>query len=119
MLRFNRIFDKLNFDGGQLSSDGGAILMLKFLESLHLEQSFESLPFRDFREAPIYSNQDILMQLLLRCILGYFTQKDQSFCSNDPLLSRVTTFCSQPTVSRFFDRVSVSTNMMLKEAITK
>ena len=62
--------------------------MLKFLESLYLEQTFESLAFRDSRQAPTYTNQDILMHLLLRCILGYFTQKDQSFCSNDPLLSR-------------------------------
>ena len=67
----------------------GAILILKFLESLYLEQTFESLPFRDSREAPIYTNQDIFMQLLLRCIFGYSMQKDQGFCSNYPLLSRV------------------------------
>ena len=119
MLFNSPTFDNINFNGGSLSSDGGAILLLRFLSKQKLINEFNRLPFNDLRSVPLYSNQDILTQLIAKGLLGYFNQADQKVLINDPLLSKHFTACSQPTISRFFDRVTDHTNIVLKEILTK
>ncbi len=68
---------------------------------------------------PKYSNSDITSQIILRNLLGYFNQADQLALIDDPLLSQCFDACSQPTLSRFFDRVDIKTNMGSKEYIQK
>lgn len=119
MLNDSVTFRNINFNGGSLSSDGGAILMLQFLKQINLQKQFGNLPFHDERMVPVYSNYSIFEQLVSRTLLGYFNQSDQKVLLNDPLLSQYFGACSQPTVSRFFDRVVNQTNVVLKEDITK
>ena len=38
MIQTNSIFDKINFNGGNLSSDGGSILLSQFLEKINLKK---------------------------------------------------------------------------------
>ena len=38
MIQTNSIFDKINFNGGNLSSDGGSILLSQFLEKMNLRK---------------------------------------------------------------------------------
>ncbi len=38
-------FDNYNFDGGNLSSDGGFILLSQFIQKNHLLDYLKSLPF--------------------------------------------------------------------------
>lgn len=119
MLNDSTTFRNINFNGGSLSSDGGAILMLQFLKKINLKKQFGNLPFHDERMVPVYSNYSIFEQLVGRTLLGYFNQSDQKVLLNDPLLSQYFDACSQPTVSRFFDRVVNKTNVVLKEDITR
>ena len=112
------VFDNIDFKGGNLSSDGGAILLLQYLHRIHLRDKICQIPFNDHRVLPAYSNTDILSQLIAKNLLGYFNQADQSYLQDDPLLSLYFSACSQPTVSRFFDRVCNQTNVVFKEAIT-
>lgn len=119
MIKHFNHFDKINFNGGNLSSDGGAILLLSYLDKHNLLDFTNQLPFSDERKNPTFSNSAILNQLIQRCLLGYFNQSDQSYFLEDPLLSRYVVACSQPTVSRFFDRVSYPTNMALKQQLQK
>lgn len=112
-------FDNINFNGGNLSSDGGAILLLQFLNQIGFDELIKSIPYCDSRKFRIHSNTSILLQLIYKKLLGYFSQKDQSVLKDDPLLSKFSFACSQPTVSRFFDRVSNVTNAFFKELMTK
>ena len=118
MLSQAPVFDNINFNGGNLSSDGGAILLLQYLHQIHLRDKLSKIPFNDQRQLPVFSNIDILSQLIGKNLLGYFNQSDQSVLNDDPLLSRYFSACSQPTVSRFFDRVVNETNVVFKEEVT-
>lgn len=119
MIHSNSIFDNINFNGGQLSSDGGSILLSQFLKQIHLDSILKDISFWDFRTLPVYSNTTILKQLIQRCLLGYHNQSDQRLLLNDPLLSSDSLICSQPTVSRFFDRVTPATNQTFREILTR
>lgn len=61
----------------------------------------------------------IIQQMIERCCLGYFSQKEQDILRNDPLLRFNSTPASQSTISRFFDRVSEKSNRQLKRIIQK
>lgn len=112
-------FDNINFNGGNISCDGGSILLLSFLKKYNLLSSLDDIPFNDTRRLPKYSNSDIVTQIVLRNLLGYFNQADQMTLIDDPLLSQCINACSQPTLSRFFDRINMKTNMTIKEHIQR
>lgn len=119
MIQTNSKFDNINFNGGNLSSDGGHILIAQFLKQINLKSNLSNIPFCDSRRFPVHSNISILMQLIIRCLLGYNSQSDQKILENDPLLSIESNICSQSTVSRFFDRVSNLTNTTFHQIIMK
>lgn len=119
MIQTNSLFDKINFNGGNLSSDGGSILLSQFLKKINLKKLLDSIPFVDLRHLPVYSNTNILFQQIIKCLLGYNDQSDQKILINDPLLSLKSLICSQATVSRFYDRVSLNTTNEFKKIITQ
>lgn len=110
-------FDNIDFKGGSLSSDGGSILLLHFLEKMNITDKLKKIPFNDQRFLPFYSNSEIMSQLITRTILGYHNQSDQTILQEDPLLSKYFIACSQATVSRFFDRVTNQTNVVFRELL--
>ena len=59
-------FDNINFNGGNISCDGGSILLLSFLKKYNLLSSLDDIPFNDTRRLPKYSNSDIITQIVLR-----------------------------------------------------
>ena len=119
MIQTNSLFDKINFNGGNLSSDGGSILLSQFLEKINLKTLLDSISFVDLRHLPVYSNTNILFQQIIKCLLGYNDQSDQKILINDPLLSLKSLICSQATVSRYYDRVSLNTTNEFKKIITQ
>lgn len=119
MIQTNSLFDKINFNGGNLSSDGGSILLSQFLKKINLKKLLDSISFVDLRHLPVYSNTNILFQQIIKCLLGYNDQSDQKILINDPLLSLKSLICSQATVSRFYDRVSLNTTNEFKKIITQ
>ena len=119
MIQTNSLFDKINFNGGNLSSDGGSILLSQFLKKINLKKLLDSIPFVDLRHLPVYSNTNILFQQIIKCLLGYNDQSDQKILINDPLLSLKSLICSQATVSRYYDRVSLNTTNEFKKIITQ
>ena len=50
-------FDNINFNGGNISCDGGSILLLSFLKKYNLLSSLDDIPFimiqEDFLSIPI------------------------------------------------------------------
>lgn len=106
MLSKHPTFDKTDFNGGNLSSDGGAIIPMAYFSSCNAFSEFSQICFKDNRKNYTFSNADILEQMVIRNFLGYHNQADQKVLMEDPLLSLYTKPCSQPTVSRFFQRVT-------------
>ncbi len=53
--------DNYNFSGGNITSDSGALLFARFIDSLSLRDAFRSLPFDDARKNPVHSYSDILL----------------------------------------------------------
>ena len=70
-------FDNINFNGGNISCDGGSILLLSFLKKYNLLSSLDDIPFNDTRRLPKYSNSDIVTQIVLRN--GTMSRKSTSF----------------------------------------
>lgn len=119
MLPTDSRFCNIDFNGGNLSSDGGSILILEYLNRCGLKDQLSSIPFYEDRHLPFYSNHEIAFQLIAKNMLGYFNESDQRYLGIDPLVTQYYASCSQPTVSRFFSRASYGANLALKENLTK
>ncbi|NDO41984.1 hypothetical protein CWE04_06050 [Thomasclavelia cocleata] len=108
------MFDNINFNGGNISYDGGSILLLSFLKKYNLLSQLCSISFNNTRKLLKYSNSDITCQIILRNLLDYFNQAEQLALIDDPLLSQCFNACLQPTLSRFFDRLILKRIWLLK-----
>ncbi|MBC8060553.1 MAG: IS1380 family transposase [Clostridiaceae bacterium] len=112
-LNFNRKI-KINFEGGDLTSDAGLLLYKEFDEkigfsrtikkNLHVEDSSAS--------ARTHKNEDIALQRIYQRIAGYTTDNNADELRNDPTFTNILgkkALASQPTISRFNNRVDVKT----------
>ena len=103
----------ISFNGGDLSSDTGAILPLDFINSNSLLQPYADLPFSDERQSchQRNSNFSLMVQQVFKYLLGYSSQADQEVLAKDPILCQYFQgISSQSSVSRFFSRVCEDTN---------
>ena len=110
---------KINFDGGDLSSDAGLLLIKEFVSKLGIEQllncSFKTNDSAVFR---YHTDKDNLLQMIYMIIAGYFEDDASDELTNDPIFKAVlekSVLASQPTVSRFFNRMDDDTLKQLLE----
>ena len=104
---------KINFDGGDLSSDAGLLLIKEFISKLGidtlLEKAFKTSDPALFR---YHSDPKKLLQMIYMIIAGYFEDDASDELTNDPVFKSVLekdALASQPTVSRFFNRMDEDT----------
>jgi len=105
----------LAFDGGRLSSDGGLVLLNDPDEQLGLTRDLAAVlnDLRDPRRVH-FTLHDLLKQRVLQIAAGYADANDANTLRHDPifklLLDRLPEtgppLASQPTISRFENRVS-------------
>src|SRR6516165_4383631 len=105
----------LDFDGGRLSSDAGLVLLKDPDEQLGLTRALATV-LSDPREARRvhFTQHDLLKQRVLQIAAGYEDANDANTLLHDPifklLLDRLpetgAPLASQPTISRFENRVS-------------
>ena len=105
----------LDFDGGRLSSDAGLVLLKDPDEQLGLTQNLAAVLSdpRDPRRVH-FTPHDLLKQRVLHIAAGYEDANDANTLRHDPifklLLDRLpetgAPLASQPTISRFENRVS-------------
>lgn len=100
---------KIIFDGGELSSDGGMLLLKDFMSMLRIPEMFRQMfSPNDIRRYAIHSNADLLLQAIVQIIAGYFRDDSADTIRKDPVITEVVgknVLASQPTMSRFFDRL--------------
>src|SRR5499426_2525256 len=106
---------ELDFDGGRLSSDAGLVLLKDPDEQLGLTHNLAAVLSdpRDPRRVH-FTQRDLLKQRVLQIAAGYEDANDSNTLRHDPifklLLDRLpetgAPLASQPTISRFENRVS-------------
>lgn len=104
---------KINFDGGDLSSDAGLLLIKEFVSNLGIDKflgrNFKTNDSAAFR---FHTDRDNLLQIIYMIIAGYFEDDASDELTNDPVFKAVldkAALASQPTISRFFNRMDEET----------
>jgi len=104
---------KLNFDGGELSSDAGLLLLKEFINKMgfdkQLRQRFQT---NDSARLRYHKDSDNLLQVIYQTFSAYFEDDCADELTTDPIFT--TALCkdalaSQPTLSRFFNRMDADT----------
>ena len=110
---------KFNFDGGELSSDSGLLLIKEFVAKIGLLSTIGKL-FHTNDPAKVRTHKDAenLMQIIYQIISGYFEDDCADDLSNEPVMTAILDkerLASQPTLSRFWNRMDQLTLDQLNE----
>lgn len=104
---------KINFNGGDLSSDGGLLLIKEFAARIGLLKLVNQLfKTNDHTKSRVHKDPDNLMQMVYQIIAAYFEDNCADELINDPVLTSIldkTQLASQPTLSRFWNRMDEDT----------
>ena len=104
---------KINFDGGDLSSDAGLFLIKEFISKLGIDKPLDkAFKTNDPALFRYHSDQKNLLQMIYMIIAGYFEDDASDELTNDPVFKSVLekdVLASQPTISRFFNRMDEDT----------
>ena len=119
---------KINFDGGDLSSDAGLLLIKEFVSKLGIDKLFrQSFKTNDSAIFRYHTDKENLLQMIYMIIAGYFEDDASDELTNDPVFKAVLnkdTLASQPTISRFHNRMDedslnqfLSINQILRKKV--
>lgn len=104
---------KINFDGGDLSSDACLLLIKEFVSKLRIDKLLSNIfKTNDSALFRYHTDQENLLQMIYTIIAGYFEDDASDELTNDPVFKSVLekdALASQPTVSRFFNRMDEDT----------
>lgn len=110
---------RVDFDGGNLSSDGGLLLLKEFFHKLGVDSlirnSFHTTDSAVFR---FHKDHENLQQMLYQITAAYFQDDHADKLRNDPVMTAVvgkSALASQPTLSRFHNRMDESSLKQLEE----
>ena len=104
---------KVNFDGGELSSDGGMLVIKEFISKLKIDKLIKQT-FKTTDEAKRRNHKDDenLFQMIYQIIASYFKDDDADELTNEPVFTTILekeSLASQPTISRFHNRMDNNT----------
>lgn len=105
---------KINFDGGDLSSDAGMLLIKEFICKIGLDKLIKQHFQTNDKTIRIHKDDENLLQKIYQQLAGYFTDDDSDELTTDPIFTNLLnkdTLASQPTMSRFFNRMDDITLM--------
>ena len=104
---------KINFDGGDLSSDAGLLLITEFVSRLGIDKLLKhDFKTNDSAKFRYHTDKENLLQMIYMIIAGYFEDDTSDELTNDPVFRAVlekNALASQPTISRFFNRMDEDT----------
>ena len=114
---------KINFDGGDLSSDAGLLLFKEFLFKIGavklINRIFKTNDTAWFR---IHKDDANLMQVIYQIISACFEDDCADELTNEPVMTAIldkAALALQPTLSRFFNRMDKDTLEQLNRIIRK
>ena len=104
---------KINFNGGNLSSDAGLLLIKEFACKLGFEKILRSeFKTNDPAKIRVHKDDENLWQMVYQILGSYFEDDCADELTNDPVLTAILgkkALASQPTLSRFFNRMDDTT----------
>ena len=100
---------KINFDGGDLSSDAGLLLFKEFLFKIGAVKLVDRMfKTHDTARLRIHKDDANLMQVIYQVIGSYSEDDCADELTNEPVMTAILekdVLASQPTLSRFFNRM--------------
>ena len=109
---------KFNFTGGSLTSDAGLLLIHEFMHQIKFPQLLNQHFHLDHDQAiRTHTNHDLCLQHILQTIAGYPCADDADELRAEPLITQLlnkTSLASQPTLSRFYHRLTKETSKQLE-----
>ncbi|WKY46426.1 IS1380 family transposase [Eubacteriaceae bacterium ES3] len=102
---------KINFDGGDLSSDSGLILIKEFAHKFSFHKHVSNFK-TDEKTSRQHKDDQNLCQMVYQIIAGYFEDDDADELTNEPVFTNILgkkALASQPTLSRFWNRMDDKT----------
>ena len=104
---------KINFDGGDLSSDAGLLPFKEFLSKIGADKLIKhTFKTNDSAKYRPHNDGDNLLQVVYQIISAYFEDDCADELTNDPVMTAVLgkkALASQPTLSRFYNRMDTDT----------
>lgn len=113
-------FCKINFSGGDMSSDCGLLLIGQFMKSMGITSFIQKNFGADAPKRGKHSDADILLQLLYQSMAGYSTDDAADHLAHDPVMKTLlhkTRLASQPTISRFRHRLGYVSQIELNDIL--
>ena len=114
-------FCKVDFCGGDLSSNCGLLLLGQFMDNMGITSFLKETFSGDSQRRKRHNDADILLQLILQNLSGYFTDDAADQLAYEPIMSTIlhkNRLASQPTISRFWNRLDdvsvISADLALK-----
>ena len=104
---------KINFNGGELSSDAGLLLIKEFAAKIGLIDLVKNSIKTDGNDClRTHKDADNVMQIIYQIIAAYFEDDCADELTKDPVFLAMLEkgfLASQPTISRFFNRMNYET----------
>ena len=103
---------KINFDGGDLSSDAGLLLIKEFAAKIGFTKLIKKKFKTNDKSVRFHKDDENLMQMIYQILAAYFEDDCADELIKDPVFNAVLEkdgLASQPTMSRFFNRMDEDT----------
>lgn len=103
---------KINFDGGDLSSDAGLLLIKEFAAKIGFLKLIKKEFKTNDKSVRFHKDDENLMQMIYQVISAYFEDDCADELTLDPVFNAILEkdrLASQPTLSRFFNRMDEGT----------
>ena len=104
---------QFNFNGGDLTSDAGLLLVYEFIHQIGFKQLLDQhFILENDTAIRTHTNIDLCLQQILQFIAGYPCADHADELTTEPLLTKLlskSTLASQPTLSRFAHRLTDTT----------
>ena len=114
-------FCKVDFSGGDLSSNCGMLLMGQFMDNMGITSFLRENFFDEPQRLKRHNDADIMLQLIYQNLGGYFTDDSADHLAHEPIMNTIlhkNRLASQPTISRFWHRLNdvslIDANNLLK-----
>lgn len=111
---------KINFNGGDLSSDSGLLLIKEFAHKFGFNKHISQFKTDKNDSLRRHKDRENLSQLIYQILAGYFNDNDADELTNEPVFKSILakdTLASQPTLSRFWNRMDSETINQFEDII--
>ena len=103
---------KINFNGGDLSSDARLLLIKEFVAKIGFTKLIKKKFKTNDTSVRFHKDDENLMQMIYQIISAYFEDDCADELTIDPVFNAIlekNSLASQPTLSRFFNRMDEDT----------